>query len=680
MKKTHLNQQNGATLVIALVILFMVTLLTVNTMDIAVLETKTVNSQKDREFAFQAAEAALQHAEECLGNQSDPKVAISNCGIITHKHKPRSIKWWDKASTFEFEKSFGFKKSEYILSHQPRFSVEEIATDSDLQTKLYRITAEGRGSSENARVVLQTEFRQTYYNVVNMRGTFPMNMVMLMPDFGKALCFSNACQKYLFGWLDPPREGPVTLNVDLSGPHGVPAFGNGFFMMNMFPGNENAGDVFKDMMQLPLQMMNMMMNGMMSSMMNRMMDMMGDMMSNMGIMCGPMKSLCEPMMDMMVDIMKPMMQAMMSMPMGMMDRMMTAFNKTVMGSFMQAMMKMMGGIWTAGSNLMGDMLNLLGKNKEIRNINIKMKGAMNMVGIMDMPGDKTNLCVNNTGMMNMVMSMDMGMSGMTTTIDGVEVKIPFMPDWMVKGDECTNANCDASKIAKNKSADTYKIKMQNFSMFGLFDMGMNFVGIGDMTGDDEYIIGMSGAKGKGLRMGMDMVMTMDMFGNDSYRIFTGGSNNGLFGDMLDFGNNMDMVMVMDMTATDDDRHFGNSKNGLQPDLVCRDNSKDCDRFDIRTDMGMKIPLMSNLFPMEGYHGVWPGFGMNILGFNWSNEGRAGRVPGNPIPFNIFGMKDMWDMMWHMMPMHDSQPTPEAPKDLERCFEGPERLSWREVWE
>lgn len=746
--KTSIKYQQGAALIVASVILIALSLLAVSTIDITTLETKMVNLAEDRTTAFQAAEAALKHAEECLGNAADYVAAQNECGATSTVPDPVTERsdWWDKAKEYKFEDAFGTTDL-HFLSEQPRFTITVENSDDVNENVTYLITAEGRGRSEFSRALVQSKYKQAFYNVINMKGHWPMNMVMLFSDGGGAMCFSDACQAYLFGWLDPPREGPVTLNVEMSGPLGLPAFGNMFMIMDFAPGDKTMGDMMVDMMGMPITMMKFMVNGMMTGMIDGM--------------AGESGGLTEI-------FVKPM-AMMMKIPSTMMDAMITAMNQTIMGPMMKFMEQMAGGMMKVGGKMMGGMMDLMmGSNSvTIRNLNIKMNGMMNMAGMMDMPGEETHVCVDQRGMMNMNMFMDMGMYGMsfdvknrkakqydknnprdynnppnydkksddttTTTINeqylsnqlasfdastlftpetttdifsqqkyiqyaglfdktkkklkktgkkaantgqkvinkvfGINKKeeketsttmdIPMMPPWMMDPKKCASG-CPGS------ANDTYRIKMENYAMFGKFEMGMNFAGIGDAAGNDTYIVGTSrGIKENkvNFQMGMDMIMTMDMLGNDAYRIYTGGTDNNFISDMADMGNNMDMAMVMDMSPSANDLHFGKNPTGNQPPLVCKDNSENCDRFDIRTDFGIQIPLISAIFPTDGYHGVWPGFGPKLLPpIGWQKDNRIRSFIGS------------------MMPMHHSTPTSEIPNEITRCYQGPERLSWREVWE
>lgn len=666
MKRSR--RQSGAVLLVVMIILAVLTVLALSTSEIATLETKMVGSRQDRELAFQAAEGTLAAVEAKLAALDDRPVPDDTTIFELGKAPlPRTDGWWGKATEYDLEA--GISKKSKLLSTPPRYIIEEIQNDSatfndmpNVNTTTYRITAEGRGSSLNARVVLQSEFKQTYYNVISMRGRWPMNMVMLMPDFSSAMCFSDACQLYFFGWTDGFRDGkPVTLNVDFDGPFGFPAFGNMFFMMNMLPGDKTFGEMFKDMMDMPLKMMQIMTKSMTEKMMK---EMVGKMI---GGLC-PLPKCEEAMM------------LIMTMPLKAFDKMMSVFSDTIMKQmmdvFMQPMMKMWGTMGKLMENMMGA---FLPGGTNIRNLNIRMRGGMNMMMFADMPGEGNNVCINQSGMMNMAMIMDPGMSGTkmcAKSDDGTEVcmDIPGFPDWI-----------SGKPGALGAGNDAYRIRMRNAKVFGM-DVGGNFVGIGDAAGNDTYVIGTGGPDEK-LKVGMDMVMTMDMTGNDSYRIFTGGSDEGGFmSDLFDFGNNMDMAMVMDMSPRVNDRHFGKSKPSQQESLVCTDGLTACDRFDIRTDFGLKVPLVDLFMPTEGYHGVWPGFGFRfdmlpLPSFSYPGCDRSLLFGGScSEPKAPWSLTSWMIPFSQMMPMHDSTPTQHDPEGLDDCSAGPGRLSWREVWE
>ncbi|HEC59907.1 MAG TPA: hypothetical protein ENI24_10115, partial [Methylophaga sp.] len=66
MAKHHLVKQQGVVLVISLIMLLIMTILAISSMSTTILEEKMSGNFKDRNMAFQAAEAGLRAGESYL--------------------------------------------------------------------------------------------------------------------------------------------------------------------------------------------------------------------------------------------------------------------------------------------------------------------------------------------------------------------------------------------------------------------------------------------------------------------------------------------------------------------------------------------------------------------------------------------------------------------------------------
>ncbi len=246
---THPAQQSGAVLLVTSILLFLLTLVTVNTLNNSFFELQVVTNYQDQELALEAAESALRDAENWLTNQID-RIEPNSGGSkgIWNLDSPPPVKsdiWWKKAQVFgenDVQQTLNY------LSEQPRYIIEEISYDPTLFQATYRITARAKGSTPNSTVILQEEYKQIYMNIISMQGTWPVNMVGIAPDASFAMCFSNACDYYLFDLIGPPRPGkPASINFQAYG-----LFGNMFMLMDVLPSGVDMADFMVNYLPMPI--------------------------------------------------------------------------------------------------------------------------------------------------------------------------------------------------------------------------------------------------------------------------------------------------------------------------------------------------------------------------------------------------------------------------------------------
>lgn len=201
-----LTCQKGATLIVSLVILAVVTLLGVASMRSSNLELRMAASARDRAVAFQRAEAALLMVERQLidspypirsfdSNCSGEKCFKANCsgglcfsgefdslgsrkqcrlaipGAVT---KPAWMdeSFWEEEQNYLVESLPGSGGASYPVKYIIEFmcfvpsgarelhgSAGGVTTEGDVEVPLYRITAKASGDSGRSSVVLQSIFR-----------------------------------------------------------------------------------------------------------------------------------------------------------------------------------------------------------------------------------------------------------------------------------------------------------------------------------------------------------------------------------------------------------------------------------------------------------------------------------------------------------------------------------------
>lgn len=161
--------QKGVTLVIALIFLAVLSLLGATAAQNSVLEERMAGNTRDRDLAFQAAEAALEDAEiniATLRNQmGNPGLVVAdNCTVPStppcYLSHGNDAAYW--TSTFVWNTTNARHPTQIInqVASQPLYMIERIpGGPGTLET--YRVTARGVGKSANAVAITQTVFNFT---------------------------------------------------------------------------------------------------------------------------------------------------------------------------------------------------------------------------------------------------------------------------------------------------------------------------------------------------------------------------------------------------------------------------------------------------------------------------------------------------------------------------------------
>jgi type IV pilus assembly protein PilX len=178
---TGKSPQRGATLIICLVILFVMTIVGVSSARTTLLQEKMVGNLRDKSLAFQAAEAALREGELWIDPQSTAPDPVSSCeeppcslwqlnatALADVENKNRT--WWaSNANEFGNDGSAEFNDSvtdpRYVLeeynSSPKSFVIGKGKTNSTHKT--YRVTAIGYGGSETTKSVLESLYAKEYF-------------------------------------------------------------------------------------------------------------------------------------------------------------------------------------------------------------------------------------------------------------------------------------------------------------------------------------------------------------------------------------------------------------------------------------------------------------------------------------------------------------------------------------
>lgn len=191
-------QQRGASLIVVLILLIVVSLLGVGSIQIATMGERSARNDRDQQIAWQAAEAALMDAAleidpNGLGSGSrrstfapstDTSAFVLGCGnsstnrglcaetsagppawltvdFMATSTSAKTAKWGEFTSRGDYPSGGGLK------SYQPpRYVIEAIKEPSEVQTKgipeahyVYRVTAMGFGPRQDIQAVMQMIYR-----------------------------------------------------------------------------------------------------------------------------------------------------------------------------------------------------------------------------------------------------------------------------------------------------------------------------------------------------------------------------------------------------------------------------------------------------------------------------------------------------------------------------------------
>lgn len=177
------HNQRGVSLVVSLIFLVILTLLGLTAMRVATMEERMSGNARDRNIAFQAAEAALRDAEfdircqkydgsaatvkrpiDCISGAIGADASCTN-GLCCN---PSGLTCIEPATPVHVSKNMSAAPSiaygTYTnataisgLSQQPRYLIEPFIVDSK---NYYRITARGYGLNSNTQVTLQEVYKE----------------------------------------------------------------------------------------------------------------------------------------------------------------------------------------------------------------------------------------------------------------------------------------------------------------------------------------------------------------------------------------------------------------------------------------------------------------------------------------------------------------------------------------
>jgi type IV pilus assembly protein PilX len=166
-KQPNTPKQSGAALVVSLIFLVLLTLIAITAMQSTILQERMAGNTRDHMLAFEAAEAAIQGAENALGAGALPSGAgvylvpnSSPAAAYTSTHDWDNYPWATNAATLP---------GTLGVAQQPQYVIERLTNTQCVLANVmhnikagpqtgagyFRITARGTGGTPNAVAVLQ---------------------------------------------------------------------------------------------------------------------------------------------------------------------------------------------------------------------------------------------------------------------------------------------------------------------------------------------------------------------------------------------------------------------------------------------------------------------------------------------------------------------------------------------
>lgn len=172
--------QQGSVLITSLILLLVLTLLGLSSMQTSVMEEMMAGNAKDHHMAFQSAEAALRDGESrILAYIAEPIPSPTGATDVWVKNSPdvdtsNGTSWWCETGAGDawwLVKGISYTKDlGYTTTPQSLVEIEDFVRDSlnvgqqmDESGKVYyRITARGRGGSNQALSMLRSAYAKRY--------------------------------------------------------------------------------------------------------------------------------------------------------------------------------------------------------------------------------------------------------------------------------------------------------------------------------------------------------------------------------------------------------------------------------------------------------------------------------------------------------------------------------------
>jgi type IV pilus assembly protein PilX len=174
MKNLSINNQGGVVLIVGLIMVLLMSIIAMAAIRGSGMQELMAGNVRDRNLAFQAAEAGLREAEDSLTPAVLPPFDGSVTGYIQAIPESSRTGYWDDYS-WNTQSAVASMTLDQV-AEPPRYVVEEVtytvmagaegsAVDFESSLKmedatLYRITTRGVGGTETSSVILQSTYKR----------------------------------------------------------------------------------------------------------------------------------------------------------------------------------------------------------------------------------------------------------------------------------------------------------------------------------------------------------------------------------------------------------------------------------------------------------------------------------------------------------------------------------------
>ncbi len=166
-----IQRQQGAALIVSLIILMVMTMIGLSSMQSTTMEEKMAGNMRDQSVAFQNAEIALRTGEDYLGSPILPAFNGSDGLYQPADGDDTDYPMWESIDWLVASNVVTVSDLTLADSHSdPVYIIEELAEVADTTGSLeaglpkisafYRVTARATGTSDTSRIFLQSVFKR----------------------------------------------------------------------------------------------------------------------------------------------------------------------------------------------------------------------------------------------------------------------------------------------------------------------------------------------------------------------------------------------------------------------------------------------------------------------------------------------------------------------------------------
>ena len=172
------KQESGAVLLVTLILLLLMNIVGLSSIKGSNMQELMAGNVRDRQIAFQAAEAALRQAEEAANGVNAPNTDGAVKGMMQGKEKGVTSSYWRNEHVWQGtnESAVEFTTDLALTYARPRYVIEKldvvyvpgsdgravdvVGVQSAPDIMVYRITGRGVGMTPNSIVYLQSLYRR----------------------------------------------------------------------------------------------------------------------------------------------------------------------------------------------------------------------------------------------------------------------------------------------------------------------------------------------------------------------------------------------------------------------------------------------------------------------------------------------------------------------------------------